>query len=86
MDDNAVSGMTILLEGDAAEWWRGVKLKATTFADVIKMLREAFSRPKPAWRVYEEISEAKQQKNELTHTLFARKISGRPTDEGTIRI
>ncbi|XP_073814318.1 activity-regulated cytoskeleton associated protein 2-like [Musca autumnalis] len=49
-DANAVNGMSMLLEGDDAEWWRGVKSKATTFADVVKMIRDAFSPPKPVLR------------------------------------
>lgn len=39
------------------------------------MLREAFSPPKPAWRVYAEINEAKQQKNEPTDTFITKKRS-----------
>lgn len=72
-DASAVNGMPMLLQGDAAEWWRGVKSKAKTFNDVIKMLREAFSPPKPAWRIYSEIYEDKQQKNESTDTFIRKK-------------
>ncbi|XP_073819911.1 activity-regulated cytoskeleton associated protein 2-like [Musca autumnalis] len=59
-DANAVNGMPMLLQGDAAEWWSGVKGKAKTFKDVTKMLREAFAPPKPAWRIYAELFELKQ--------------------------
>lgn len=72
-DTNAVNGMPMLLEGDAAEWWRGVKLSAKTFADVVRMLRESFSPPKPAWRIYAEINELKQQKNEPTDSFIRKK-------------
>ncbi|XP_073821305.1 activity-regulated cytoskeleton associated protein 2-like [Musca autumnalis] len=54
-DANAVNGMPMLLQGDAAEFWSGVKAKAKTFKDVIEMVREAFAPPKPAWRVYAEL-------------------------------
>lgn len=72
-DANAVNGMPMLLQGDAAEWWRGAKSKAKTFSDVLKMLREAFAPPKPAWRIYAEIYEQKQSKNEPTDTFIRKK-------------
>lgn len=71
-DADAISGMPMILEGDAAEWWRGVKSKAEAFDDIIRMLREAFSPPKPSWRIYVEVFETKQQKNEATD-IFIRK-------------
>lgn len=72
-DSNAVNGMPMILEGEAAEWWRGVKSSAKTFNDVIRMLRESFSPPKPAWRVYAEINEGKQQKREATDSFIRKK-------------
>lgn len=72
-DTSAVNGMPMLLEGDAAEWWRGVKAKARTFDDVVKMIRESFSPPKPAWRVYAEVNEVKQHKGEPTDTFIRKK-------------
>ncbi|XP_075157626.1 activity-regulated cytoskeleton associated protein 2-like [Haematobia irritans] len=72
-DENAVSSMPMLLEGDASEWWRGVKTSSFRFSDVITMLREAFSPPKPAWRVYAEINEARQQMNEPTDSFIRKK-------------
>lgn len=72
-DANAVNGMPMLLEDDAAEWWRGVKQNAKVFADVIKMLRDAFSPPKPAWRIYAELNETKQQKSEPTDSFIRKK-------------
>uniref|UniRef100_A0A1I8MWI2 Ty3 transposon capsid-like protein domain-containing protein n=1 Tax=Musca domestica TaxID=7370 RepID=A0A1I8MWI2_MUSDO len=68
-DETAVSGMSVLLEGDASEWWRGVKTSALRFDDVITMLRKAFSPPKPALRINAEINEAKQQMNEPTDSF-----------------
>ncbi|XP_073820670.1 activity-regulated cytoskeleton associated protein 1-like [Musca autumnalis] len=65
--------MPMLLQGDAAEWWSGVKGRAKTFKDVIKMLREAFAPPKPAWRIYAELFELKQGKNEPTDTFIRKK-------------
>ncbi|XP_067622402.1 activity-regulated cytoskeleton associated protein 2-like [Eurosta solidaginis] len=72
-DGDAISGMPMVLEGDAAEWRRGVKSEAQSFSDVICMLREAFSHPKQSWRIYVEIFELKQQKNEPTDTFIRKK-------------
>lgn len=72
-DDDAINSMPMLLLGDASEWWSGVKNKARKFEDVVRMLRESFCPPKPAWRIYAEIFEAKQQKNEATDTFIRKK-------------
>ena len=72
-DADAISGMPMLLEGDAAEWWSGVKSNAESFDDVVRMLHEACSPPKPAWRICAEICEAHQQKGEPTDTFIRRK-------------
>ncbi|XP_036334784.1 activity-regulated cytoskeleton associated protein 2-like [Rhagoletis pomonella] len=72
-DADAIIGMPMILEGDAAEWWRGVQEKAKAFDDVVRMLREAFSPLKPSWRIYGDIFECKQQKNEPTDTFVRKK-------------
>ncbi|XP_017493696.1 PREDICTED: uncharacterized protein LOC108381809, partial [Rhagoletis zephyria] len=72
-DCDAINGMPMLLEGDAAEWWRGIKDNVTDFVDVVCKLRESFSPARPAWRIYYEIFELKQQKNEPTDTFIRRK-------------
>ncbi|XP_073821304.1 uncharacterized protein [Musca autumnalis] len=64
---------TSLLTRDAAELWSCVKGKAKTFKDVIKMSREAFAPPKPAWQIYAELFELKQGKNEPTDTFIRKK-------------
>ena len=72
-DENAVNSMPMLLEGDAAEWWRGVKSNMSTFEDVVRMIREAFSPAKPAWRIFCEIYEGKQQFSEPTDSFIRKK-------------
>uniref|UniRef100_A0A1I8N1W3 Uncharacterized protein n=1 Tax=Musca domestica TaxID=7370 RepID=A0A1I8N1W3_MUSDO len=61
LDANAANGMPMFLA------------KATTFADLVKMFRDAFSPPKSAWRIYAEIYNSKQQKNERTDTFICKK-------------
>ncbi|XP_061397364.1 activity-regulated cytoskeleton associated protein 2-like [Musca vetustissima] len=72
-DENAINGMPMLLLGDASEWWAGVKGKAKKFDDVVKMLRDSFCPPKPAWRIYAEIMEGKQQRGEATDSFIRKK-------------
>ncbi|KNC27296.1 hypothetical protein FF38_06723 [Lucilia cuprina] len=42
-DPDVVTGMAMLLEGDTAEWWRGVEANVQSFDDVVRMLRESFT-------------------------------------------
>ncbi|XP_017464511.1 PREDICTED: uncharacterized protein LOC108357933 [Rhagoletis zephyria] len=72
-DADAINEMPTLLEGDAAEWWRGIKDHVTDFIDVLRKLRKCFSPPRPAWKIYAEIFELKQQKNEPTDTFIRKK-------------
>ena len=65
--------MPMLLIGDAAEWWCGVKHTAKAFEDVIKMLRESFCPPRPDWRISLEIVDTKQQKNQVTDCFIRKK-------------
>ncbi|XP_053961366.1 activity-regulated cytoskeleton associated protein 1-like [Anastrepha ludens] len=70
---DAVKGMPMILGGDAAEWWRGVKEQVVDFADVTRRLREGFSPSKPAWRIYAEVFDLKQQKSDPTKTFVRKK-------------
>ncbi|XP_058981086.1 activity-regulated cytoskeleton associated protein 2-like [Musca domestica] len=72
-DMEAINSMPMLLLGDASEWWSGVKSKAKKFDDVVNMLRDSFCPAKPAWRIYAEICEGKQQKNEATDVFIRKK-------------
>ena len=72
-DVNAINSMPMLLDVDAAEWWRAVKSNAQTFGDVVRMIRDAFSPSKPAVRIFAEIAESKQQMTESTDTFIHKK-------------
>ena len=72
-DINAINGMPMLLQGDAAEWWRGVKHNAHTLGDVVRMIRDAFLPLKTACRIFAEISQSKQQMTEPTDTFICKK-------------
>lgn len=72
-DDDTIKAMPMLLEDDAASWWLGVKSNVTKFDDLVKLLRTVFSPPKPAWRIYLEIMECKQQANEPIDSFICKK-------------
>ncbi|XP_073959735.1 uncharacterized protein [Choristoneura fumiferana] len=60
-DEHAVRGLSMLLEGDAAVWWRGVKSTVTTWSDAATRLRAVYGAPRPAYKILREIFSAEQQ-------------------------
>ncbi|XP_017150512.1 activity-regulated cytoskeleton associated protein 1 [Drosophila miranda] len=60
-DENALKGMSLLFYGMASTWWQGVRKEVVTWNDVIGLIREHFSPTKPAYQVYMEIFQNKQQ-------------------------
>ena len=72
-DFYALTSFPLLLEGYASAWWQGVKNEARCFDDAIDLLRNAFSPPKPDWRIFAEIFQDKQKVNENTDVFVCRK-------------
>lgn len=72
-DTLALTSLPLLLEGYASSWWQGVKSEAKTFEKAIKLLRNAFSPPKPDWRTFAEINQEKQKAFESTDSFICRK-------------
>lgn len=68
-DDNAVRGLSMLLEGQASKWWLGVKQTISTWNEAEKALRDAFSKKLPPHLVYREIFAREQKEDELTETF-----------------
>ncbi|KAG8234751.1 hypothetical protein J437_LFUL009990 [Ladona fulva] len=60
-DENALRGLSILLEGTAATWWQGVK--------GVDSLRNAFSRKLPPHLVFREIFSREQRNDEASDLL-----------------
>ncbi|XP_073952524.1 uncharacterized protein [Choristoneura fumiferana] len=60
-DEHAVRGLAMLLEGDAAVWWRGVRNSVTTWRDAATRLRAVYGAPRPAYQLLREIFAAEQQ-------------------------
>lgn len=74
-DERALLSLPLLFEGYASTWWQGVQYEAKTFNEAIELLRNAFSPPKPDWRIYSEIFQDKQRPNESTDAFVCRKRS-----------
>lgn len=67
-DENALKGISLLFYGIASTWWQGVRKEAKTWNDAIGLIREHFSPTKPAYQVYMEFFEKKQEiSSPLTH-------------------
>ncbi|XP_073835504.1 uncharacterized protein [Musca autumnalis] len=72
-DADAVTGLQLLLEGYAANWWIGVKKNVNTFDQAKALIKKTFSPPVPDWRLFTQIYEHKQQRTEHTDTFICKK-------------
>ncbi|KAF9797904.1 hypothetical protein SFRURICE_016548 [Spodoptera frugiperda] len=61
----------MLLEGEAAVWWRGVKASVTTWADATARLRATYGVAQPAHLILREIF-AREQQEERAETFICR--------------
>lgn len=64
-DRDALRGISLLFQGPAIMWWKGVRRDAKTWKDALKLLREHFSPAMPSYRIYLEIFETKQRSGEV---------------------
>lgn len=71
-DEEAVNGLPLLLEDFAATWWCGIKEEATSWKQALKLIRDAFAPPKPAYRVYLEMFDDRQTDSEPTDSFICR--------------
>ncbi|KAH8245874.1 hypothetical protein KR038_009141 [Drosophila bunnanda] len=72
-DENALKGLSLLFYGLASTWWQGVRKEATTWNDAIALIREHFSPVKPAYQVYMEFFEKKQEDCDPIDTFVVHK-------------
>lgn len=73
IDSNAIEGLTLLLTGEAAIWWLGVKTEVTVWSDAISLIRTTFAPKRPAYKIYEEIVGTKQLEAKGTELFVAKK-------------
>ncbi|KAH9639661.1 hypothetical protein HF086_017655 [Spodoptera exigua] len=72
-DAEALTGIPLILQGEAAVWWQGVKHQVTTWKNFKERLRHAFAPKKPAYRLYQEIVGIKQDFETSTENFIAQK-------------
>lgn len=72
-DEDALKGVSLLFYGLASTWWQGVRKEAKTWNDVLSLIREHFSPTKPAYQVYMEIFEKKQDDKAAIDTFVCQK-------------
>ncbi|KQS62625.1 activity-regulated cytoskeleton associated protein 1 [Drosophila erecta] len=87
-DENALKGISLLFYGMASTWWQGVRKEAATWKEAINLIREHFSPTKPAYQVYMEFFQRKQEDIDPIDTfviqkraLLAQLPSGRHDEE-----
>ncbi|ENN80877.1 hypothetical protein YQE_02709, partial [Dendroctonus ponderosae] len=61
-DANALLGLSMLLDSDAATWWQGAKTTATSWKDAMEALQHAFGRNQPPYQIYRELFSREQGK------------------------
>lgn len=71
-DENALRGISMLLEGQASTWWVGVKKTIHTWEAVISAFRDAFSRKLPPHLIFREIFSKDQSATDSTETFVCR--------------
>ncbi|CAH2088576.1 unnamed protein product [Euphydryas editha] len=59
-DIHALKGLPMLLEGEAAVWWRGVKASVPTWQDAIARLRAMFGVPRAPHKILRQIFSVEQ--------------------------
>ncbi|XP_065368466.1 activity-regulated cytoskeleton associated protein 1-like [Calliphora vicina] len=72
-DEDALKGISLLFYGLASTWWQGVRKEAKTWNDVLLLIRDHFSPTKPAYQIYVEIFEKKQDDKIAIDTFVCQK-------------
>lgn len=72
-DEDALKGISLLFYGLASTWWQGVRKEAKTWNDVLVLIRDHFSPTKPAYQIYMDIFEKKQDDKTAIDTFVCQK-------------
>ena len=51
-DDNAMMGLSMLLDGAAATWWQGTKASVKTWPEAVESSRRSYGEQKPNYRIF----------------------------------
>lgn len=72
-DEDALKGLSLLFYGMASTWWQGVRKEAKTWKEAIDLIRDHFAPTKPAYQIYLEIFEKKQNDGIAIDTFVCEK-------------
>ncbi|CAG9773645.1 unnamed protein product [Ceutorhynchus assimilis] len=68
-DDNALRALSMLFDGFAATYFRGIKSTLITWNNAVDLLRRTFGPQKPRYRVYRELF-AEEQPSDMKTDVF----------------
>lgn len=72
LDYDALRSLPLILKGNAAIWWSGVKDTITTWNDFESQVRKTFAPQKPGYVIFQELSELRQKPDELTERFVTK--------------
>ncbi|KAH9636413.1 hypothetical protein HF086_006173 [Spodoptera exigua] len=59
-DEMALRELPMLLHGQAAVWWRGIRHEVTSWSEAVKRLRSMYGIPRPPYKLYRDVFAAEQ--------------------------
>ncbi|KAL4718262.1 hypothetical protein ACJJTC_004011 [Scirpophaga incertulas] len=59
-DEHALRGLAMLLEGDAAVWWRGARPSINAWSEALARMRAMYGARQPAYKVWRNIFVSEQ--------------------------
>ncbi|KAJ8943569.1 hypothetical protein NQ318_008272 [Aromia moschata] len=59
-DENAITGLPMLLDQNAGTWWQGIKATIVTWDDALTSLRHTFGFNKPPHKIFKELFSREQ--------------------------
>lgn len=71
-DSDALRSLPMILKANAAIWWNEIKDRISTWSEFETELRKTFAPKKPAYMIFSELGELRQQPNELTERFVAK--------------
>ncbi|XP_068632011.1 uncharacterized protein, partial [Battus philenor] len=71
-DDHALRGLPMLLEGEAAVWFRGVKSSVASWEDAMQRLRAMYGAPRPPHKIFRDIFASEQGDREQSEVFIGR--------------
>lgn len=59
-NEMALRGLPMLLHGQAAVWWHGIRHEVTSWSEAVKRLRSMYGIPRPPYKLYREVFAVEQ--------------------------